>query len=260
MEWFFLSPHFDDAAFSCGGLIYDLSCRAEPGPQPVIFTVCAGDPPPGALTPFADSLHARWGSNAEAVALRRREDERACQRLDARRLDYFLPDCIYRRLPGTGVPLIQSEEDLFKPLPDEELSVAEDLAASLSESLPAGAAVVSPLAIGGHIDHRLVRQSAVVLATRRPDIAVFYYPDFPYILKDTQDLRALTDSGWQPVTNEISQAGLAAWIAAVGEYESQISSFWKDPAEMGAVLSHYAAGGGGQLWHNPVRLTGRALP
>ena len=48
--WIYLSPHFDDAVLSCGWLIWQ---QAQAGQRVEIWTVCAGEIPPGPLTPFA---------------------------------------------------------------------------------------------------------------------------------------------------------------------------------------------------------------
>jgi len=39
MRWIYLSPHFDDAVLSCGGLIFDQTCG---GTAVEIWTVFAG--------------------------------------------------------------------------------------------------------------------------------------------------------------------------------------------------------------------------
>src|SRR5512138_416649 len=100
MRWVYLSPHFDDAVLSCGGLISD---QLKSGLAVEVWTVCAGSPDPGLpLSTFAQGLHNRWGTGLEAVAARRVEDEAAIHRLGACSRYWNLPDCIYRRLPGDG--------------------------------------------------------------------------------------------------------------------------------------------------------------
>ena len=97
MIWIFLSPHFDDAALSCGGLAWE---QAQQGDRVEIWTVCSGSPPDLPLPPFARQLHARWGTGGpETVERRRLEDEEACRRLGALARYFDVPDCIYRRLP-----------------------------------------------------------------------------------------------------------------------------------------------------------------
>ena len=73
----FLSPHLDDAVLSCGGMIYQL---AQAGQAVQVITIFAGDPPPGLLSPFAQSLHDRWQAGSVA---RRSEDIEALTLLGA---------------------------------------------------------------------------------------------------------------------------------------------------------------------------------
>jgi len=40
MRWIYISPHFDDAVLSCGGLIWE---QTHKGITVEIWTVCAGD-------------------------------------------------------------------------------------------------------------------------------------------------------------------------------------------------------------------------
>ena len=68
MHWIFLSPHYDDAALSCGGIIWEAVRR---GAQVSIWTVCAATPPTGQLSPFAEELHARWETGPQAPLQRR---------------------------------------------------------------------------------------------------------------------------------------------------------------------------------------------
>ena len=42
MRWIYLSPHFDDAVLSCGGVIFE---QSRQGIQTEIWTIFAGSPP-----------------------------------------------------------------------------------------------------------------------------------------------------------------------------------------------------------------------
>lgn len=75
MKTIYLSPHLDDAALSCGGLVW---MQAQAGERVEIWTMCAGDPPEGRLSDYAQAHHERWGLGREAVAARREEDARSC--------------------------------------------------------------------------------------------------------------------------------------------------------------------------------------
>ena len=98
MRWIYLSPHFDDAVLSCGGLIFE---QTRQGLQTEIWTIFAGNPPPGPLSDFALQNHSLWGltSAAETVAMRAAEDEEAASIVGAELVHFEIPDCIYRRSP-----------------------------------------------------------------------------------------------------------------------------------------------------------------
>ena len=89
MKWIYISPHLDDAVFSCGGTIWEQICRGE---AVEIWTMCAGDPPPGLLTPFAETLHQRWGTGFDSLAERRTEDYAAAAVLGASIVHFDIPD------------------------------------------------------------------------------------------------------------------------------------------------------------------------
>src|SRR3972149_1310758 len=90
----YLSPHLDDAVFSCGGLI---ARQSSGGDDVQVVTIFAGDPPVGELPPFAYELHRRWGGEGSPMGLRRAEDHVACGRLGASVVHLPIPDAIYRR-------------------------------------------------------------------------------------------------------------------------------------------------------------------
>jgi len=258
MHWIYFSPHFDDVVLSCGGLVWEQTRRGETAE---IWTLCAGQPSSTSLTPFARELHTRWQTGADAVGQRAEEDHQAAARLGASIRHLSVPDCIYRYQPGPQpgqlVPVITGEADLQNPhLPLEEPLLA-DLVAEFHRSIPAKGAgteetcLVSPLAVGSHLDHRLAR-AAVERYARESGLPIFYYADFPYVLKDPAALTAAqADQQLEPVPAEISTAGLAAWQDAVAAYTSQISTFWSGLEEMREVIRNYWADGGGMLWVHP---------
>lgn len=244
VHWIYLSPHLDDAALSCGGLIWD---QTSSGEAVTVLTIFAGDPPSGPLSPFAHSLHVRWETGEGAVARRREEDLKACARLLAVPRHLELPDCIYRRSPKTGEALYDSEASLGNSIHPHELSLVTALSEQFSVQ-PEGAQLVSPLAIGRHVDHRLVRAAA-----ERSGRALLYYADYPYILQDPAGLEALIRSGWEPVGFPLPDTGLEAWQEAVAAYGSQISSFWPGTDEMRQAIEAYATSRWGlSLWRRPI--------
>src|SRR5574340_270234 len=245
MTWIFLSPHLDDAVLSCGGLIAEL---VRQGQIVEVWTICAGDPPPGPLSPLVQSLHQRWETPENPVEIRRREDHQACGLLDAGFRHFPIPDCIYRRNPVTGEPLIRENKELFQLLPEVEWPLAEDLRQHLKASLPADARVVSPLTLGGHIDHHLVRRAAEGLNRR-----LLWYADYPYAIRSSEDRTQWLQTSWVSFDFPIRSESLSKWKAAIAAYQSQISTFWRSTAEMEASIEEYwLSGGGSQLWGEPA--------
>ncbi len=119
-EWIYISPHLDDAILSCGSLIWH---QVQQGDFVAIWTVCASESPYSQLSPYAQTLHDRWQTGTDTVALRRKEDAAACQVIgaDYSHLPYF--DCIYRRLPD-GNPVVTCDIELFIPPEASELDEA----------------------------------------------------------------------------------------------------------------------------------------
>lgn len=279
MQTIFLSPHFDDIALSCGGLVWQAAGKGE---AVSIWTICAGEIPPGPLSDFAEKLHARWQTGREAVAQRRVEDAASCQIMGASHRWLDVPDCIYRSgaypsntgKPGhsaaanppstypsladpesageVGHPAaraahLYTEETLMGPVHPAETPLIQSLAAQLRLELPAQAQVVSPLALGGHVDHRLVRAVAEMLG--RP---LLYYADYPYVLHTAAELEHLRAAGWHTLHYPISTAALYAWQQSVAAHASQISSFWPDMEAMRWAIAAYSEQNQGVLlWQAP---------
>ena len=119
MVWIYLSPHLDDAALSCGGLIKQ---QTQAGERVEVWTVCAGEPPDGPLSMFAQVLHKRWGiSDLRVVTERRREDLNGLEILGASVKHFSVPDAIYRRHPKTNEILYNAWEEMINGIaPGEE--------------------------------------------------------------------------------------------------------------------------------------------
>jgi LmbE family N-acetylglucosaminyl deacetylase len=242
-HWIYLSPHLDDAVLSCGGLIWE---QVQAGHQVEVWTICAGDPPPGERPPFALSLEQRWQTGTASVAARRLEDKDACARLGAQITHFDLPDCIYRRLPN-GNPLVNNEDDLWQPLSPEQEPLVEQVSSQITAALPDRCNLVAPLALGDHIDHRLVRAAALCL---KRDL--FFYADYPYAAHPDVDIHPYIYPTWQQEHYSISEPALQAWQDAITLYPSQISSLWNGLEEMiNSLQKFFNQGGGGFLWRKP---------
>ncbi len=242
MEWWYLSPHLDDAVYSCGGLI---AAQVRRGQAVHIWTMCAGDPPAPRFSPFAQALHARWGTDGfETAALRRREDRQACALLGASWRHEDIPDCIYRQ-DEDGRFLYTSEETLFGPPHPAERPLLRRMTRLLEERLPDRARLVVPLTLGGHTDHRLVRRAAEALG--RP---LWYYPDYPYARSaSAAELLSRLPASARLERTPLRAAEVSAWVRAMRLYASQLTSFWEDEAALEAEIRAWARTlGGALLW------------
>jgi len=246
----YLSPHLDDAALSCGGQIHR---QTGAGLPVVVITLCAGAPASNTVSPFAGSLHARWGvPAAQAVAARRAEDRAALAALGAAALHLDVPDCIYRVSPATGEARYASEASLWGALHPEEAELAghcaEMLRAELRSMRLPGARWYAPLGLGRHVDHQLARRAAELAF---PVWA--YYEDYPYAdreanLSPHSKVSGDETLGLSAEVVPLAEADLQAKCRAVKAYTSQLSTFWKSAAAMEASLAQYAARVGGGAW------------
>lgn len=243
MHWVYLSPHFDDAIYSCGAAIW---LQGQSGERVEIWTICAGEPPPQhPLTPFASQLHARWGLSGQGVEARRAEDAAACARVGAMARPFAIPDCIYRYDPSSGQPMVQDEQGLWASANHPEPWLVDQLADQLGRQLPGTAQVAAPLAIGSHTDHWLVR-----LAAQKLGLRLWYYPDVPYVMRNPPGWEGYSSAS--SITPErLSAAAIEIWQQAAADYASQLTTFWPNRAALDAAFELYARQGGGRLLQLP---------
>jgi len=205
MTHVFVSPHPDDIALSCGGLVASLR---ELGHNVTILTVYSGPGTLARLTPY-QRLALGFGSRekwqpsddagltdaatlgsanlAEAdaagaaptpeqvMAVRRAEDESFARFVGASVVFLNLPDAVFRGYEGDA-------QLLGEPRPDDPPPI-EGLRAALAGLAPD--ALYLPFAIGGHVDHRLARRAAMSLLAEpgSPYLdRTRFYEDFPYAL------------------------------------------------------------------------------
>ena len=88
VPWLVISPHFDDAALSCGHLL-----ALNPGS--VVLTICSGVPEPGVAASSWDRLSG-FMTAEQAARERRAEDEKALGVLATRQVTTDILDGPYR--------------------------------------------------------------------------------------------------------------------------------------------------------------------
>lgn len=204
MTHVFVSPHPDDAALSCGGLIASLRAREEPV---ALLTIFSG---PGALdrlTPYQrlalgfgrgekrqpaddadgtdlDPVADREPAGddepptpSEVMVVRRAEDQAYARFVGASIAFVNLPDAVFRDYRG-------DEQLMGPPRPDDRAPV-DELRGALELLRPAS--LYLPLSIGGHVDHRLARRAGIALLSEpaSPYVGLtLFYEDSPYALND----------------------------------------------------------------------------
>ncbi|MES2979579.1 MAG: hypothetical protein V4731_14235 [Pseudomonadota bacterium] len=177
------SPHFDDAVLSCWSLLD----RDHASSVVNVFTGAPGSD----FTYWYDQLN---GAASSAVAMRQRAEEdrdalavagkfpidlglleRQYRLRPSRWLHKLLRNAPLLRFPLLRLPFLESALHSIAP-PD-----SNQLADSIVKAVPDATSMWVPAGIGGHADHKLVRQAGVVLAARGYKVRM--YADVPYVLR-----------------------------------------------------------------------------
>lgn len=246
-EAVYLSAHFDDVVFSCGGQIAE---RTAVGERVLVVTVMGGDPSEEAvLSDFARGLHGRWALGAGATAVRRVEDVAACQLLGAEWHHLTVPDCIYRRDGETGEALYASEAGIFGEVAAQEDGLVDEIVGLLAGLDVSAAQVFAPLGVGHHVDHQVVRLAAERWRGREN---LVYYEDYPYVRAAGALGRVIDPEMWTFLVVPLAGWAYERKFAAVAAYASQLSSFFADREDLEEKVGGYGrAVGGERLWYAP---------
>ncbi|WP_203180683.1 PIG-L family deacetylase [Streptococcus mitis] len=216
-RYIFLSPHLDDAIFSCGDYISKLiSCDKEV----TILTIFAGYPQKQKLQFSALQFHKQCNLGEYPIKGRIKEDILACKRLHCsfKHLPYF--ECLYRQdregnfLYPTIYSSIQTEEILKKDILEEILLLVD-----------ANSVVFCPLSIGNHVDHILVNEIGKQLELM--NYTVIYYEDFPYISEVSLEQYHQKTKNLKIHQERLQELNYIDRISAILCYKSQISIIWK---------------------------------
>lgn len=241
MHYIFFSPHLDDVALSCGGIVHSL---IRQGNSALIWTIFAGDSPEDNFFPFAQSLHDRWQLSTDPIKIRRLEDENAMQELGVEFLHSDFADCIYRK-NADGSALVNKEGDLYQEISGNQTEIVASLIHKAKNILSPMDIVVGPLGIGNHIDHRITRKMLEKLEFPRK----MYYPDYPYVARNSSDLARYLPPESKLCKYDLDSQDITAWKRSIATYRSQISTFWESAEKMEENIDSYILqGGGDSLW------------
>jgi len=238
----FLSPHFDDVVFSCGGTV---AVQVSNGLHPLVITIFGGIPPQGwESSPYAYEVQREMGVTiadpGAFVAKRRREDATAMDYLQADYLwlDYF--DAIYR---GNPAYYTRRDELIGGEVHSGDTSIERQLAqdlVALHSRLP-DTVWYAPLSIGRHVDHQIVASAADHLIQRGANVK--FYEDFPYVLQQGALEARIKDLGgaMEPAYVEMSEM-LPIRLEAADFYTSQIQVNFGDRVRMHKAMENYTHG------------------
>jgi LmbE family N-acetylglucosaminyl deacetylase len=237
----FLSPHFDDVVYSCGGT---LGVQISSGIRPVVITVFGGVPPQNLRpSPFAVQANRGMGLDLSrgmdvAVELRRKEDAAALDYIGADYLWLDYLDAVYRGNP----PYYTSDSQLMGGEIDHgDLWIDQQLAQTLielSDRLP-DTVWYAPLGIGEHVDHQIISSAIDRLIQRGSK--VYLYEDFPYITKKGALEKRLREMGeaFEPALVEMSEM-LPLRLEASAMYASRTTADFGDREKMFEKIKGYS--------------------
>jgi LmbE family N-acetylglucosaminyl deacetylase len=185
---------------------------------------------------------------ADPVSMRKVEDERWAYFIEAAIVDLDLPDAVHRGYEG-------DEALLGEPFDDDE-PPTDVLRREILRLEPQ--AVYLPLGIGGHVDHRLVRDAGLTLLTDDaswvmpgPSLAEMtsFYEDFPYAWwsgfagpADLADLHVDVPAGlalearYADISDQLERKG-----AGLRTYASVMQRLFEDEQSMLDAVAGYAA-------------------
>ncbi len=230
MRWIYLSPHLDDAVLSCGGIIFS---QRQAGIPVEIWNWMSGIPAEDmSLSSLARSVHAEWGLDSvkEVYAARLAEDRLAALRVDAspRYFDFF--DCIYRRADDGEVLY---PEEIFVPPHAADSKLITEIAKVISANLHPDDILVSPLGVGNHPDHIIVRR-----AVEKVGHPLYYYADLPYSIWYPEQLKEATKN-LEAKLQSFSKDELHVWQEAVSAYASPVEVLFFGEERMKKTLKVY---------------------
>lgn len=228
-----LSPHYDDAVLSLGGLLGEY-----PGGK-IVATFFTGSPK--TLFGWRWDRLSGFSNSAEATAARKKENEAALALLSAAARDFNYTDYQYRG---------KSAEAAAKA----ERGVEADIEMLIARYRGRPIRLYGPAAFGPritHPDHKILHDAFMAVAERLrndPSIAFFLYEDEPYVQSFNQSRKETLEAylaSLPPAASLVERdiplppASLARKEAALARYVSQVRAFKNLGARIGSVVASF---------------------
>ncbi len=235
----FLSPHLDDAAFSCAGTLLALQAVGWDICHCTVFTATVPNPTGFALRCQTDKGIA---PEVDYMALRRREDVNFAHVMgvsDVRHWDFAEAPHRGYESPAALFAGVRDGDDVWKPVAE----ALQDLVSALDPLR-----VFAPQGLGNHVDHL-----QLILAVRETlaDDLVCWYRDTPYAIRGPNaDLSPLLPLDLAEQATPLSEDVLGQKIAGACAYQSQIGFQFGGPAEAARKLREFHAAEAARLGLN----------
>ena len=197
---YFLSPHPDDAVWSCGGLI---AHYLSVGNEVTVVTVFDGDEDHIVDQRDKDS----WRKIARP-SLRRAENQRVLSLLGAKEMSIGLADASLRATSGKYT--YKDRAALFSHIREEDKKLISMLSARLINMIGVDGILHAPIGFSDHVDHQIVFSSAAEIEYELKD-RVFWYEEFGY--------PKATPVSYQPNYQKVD---FEIWLKAASLYRSQV--------------------------------------
>ena len=226
-----LSPHLDDAVFSCGGLLAQL---ADAGWRVCMATAFTRSVVPAHGFALACQLDKGLSPSVDYMALRRAEDGAAAAILgvEPRWLDLLeAPHRGYDSAPRLFGPM-RDGDDIWRPLATLVTALVDELHPAL---------VLAPQGLGAHVDHR---QMIRAVREALPTGPVAWYRDTPYAIRNPAAAPDVALPADDEVTVEIAQ-GLDRKVLAACAYASQVGFQFGGSGPTADALRGFATQEGG---------------
>ena len=184
----YVSPHLDDAVYSCAGRIAQ---QRRAGLRVLVVTLF-GSGTSESTIPGTGAASKRFGD----FEVRRQEDRAAMARVDSDYVWLNEPDFVFRR-PSVGDVVRIAFPFLRLPSSEMQVRLLRALTALCESRLAQGGRVVFPFAVGFHPDHRIAFDvgRAMHAGGRFP---VEFYEDLPYALAPVMTALRLRYLGFGP--------------------------------------------------------------
>ena len=191
----FVSPHFDDAVYSAGGLISYLSeikAKVE-----IINVFTKADKPPYTLS-AKHNLHMSGFSDAqELYKVREKEDRAVLRKLGVKLHNLGFKEALYRKNNNKINPLFAKIlPELIHIYPSyrfhilkgvvskKDKNLMDNISEFLAKNVDRNSIVFCPLSQSSHTDHEIVKRICQKIFGKN----LIYWQDYPYNLKSKSGL------------------------------------------------------------------------